>query len=92
MTSMDAHEHGEATDCAGVLEQVHQFLDNELDTASGDAIRQHLAACEPCLEQFDVEAAVKALVSRCCGGDQAPSSLRVRVLVTIAEAHQAATS
>ena len=28
-------------------------------TASGDAIRQHLADCEPCLDRFDVEQAVQ---------------------------------
>lgn len=83
--------HGADADCAHVLEQVHQFLDNELDTASGDAIRRHLAACEPCLDQFDVEAAVKALVYRHCGGDQAPSSLRARVLIAIAQARDEAS-
>ena len=47
------------TDCEQVLERVYEFLDNELDTATGDAIRQHLAACEPCLDRFDVELAVQ---------------------------------
>jgi hypothetical protein len=28
-----------ADDCTKVLTQVYEFLDNELDTASGDAIR-----------------------------------------------------
>ena len=52
-------------ECTKVLTQVYEFLDNELDTASGDAIREHLAACEPCMDRFDVEQAVKALVHRC---------------------------
>ncbi len=42
-------------DCEHVLERVYEFLDNELDSASGDAIRHHLAQCEPCLDRFDVE-------------------------------------
>jgi mycothiol system anti-sigma-R factor len=76
-------------DCTRVLKQVYQFLDNELDTASGDAIREHLAACEPCLEKFDVELAVKTLVSRCCGGDQAPDHLKAKVMMQITVArHQ----
>ena len=50
---------------------------------------QHLAACEPCLEQFDVEQAVKTLVSRCCGGDVAPDHLRAKVMMQITVArHQ----
>jgi mycothiol system anti-sigma-R factor len=86
MTSQGAH----GDECAGVLEKVYAFLDRELDTASGDAIRAHLAACEPCLDRFDVEQALKALVSRRCGGDQAPSQLRAKVLIRIAEARLAA--
>jgi len=70
----------EPDDCAKVLAQVYQFLDNELDTASGDAIREHLAACEPCLDEFDVEQAVKSLVHRCCGNDRAPDTLRARIV------------
>jgi mycothiol system anti-sigma-R factor len=71
-------------DCAHVLERVYEFLDHELDTASGDAIRQHLVECEPCLDAFDLEQAVKSLVNRCCGGDTAPSHLRSKVLDQIA--------
>jgi anti-sigma factor (TIGR02949 family) len=68
-------------DCVKVLKQMYQFLDKELDTASGDAIREHLAACEPCLDQFDIEQAVKALVHRCCGNDRAPETLRAKVML-----------
>jgi mycothiol system anti-sigma-R factor len=70
-------------DCTKVLTQVYEFLDNELDTASGDAIREHLAACEPCMDRFDVEQAVKALVHRCCGNDRAPETLRAKIMLQI---------
>jgi mycothiol system anti-sigma-R factor len=36
--------------------------------------------CEPCLERFDVEEAVKSLVHRRCGGDVAPSHLRAKIV------------
>lgn len=78
-------------DCAHVLERVSQFIDNELDTASGDAIRQHLSACEPCLDKFDVEQAVKSLVARRCGGDTAPVQLRDKVLGQLAVAKRQAS-
>jgi mycothiol system anti-sigma-R factor len=84
-------EHaGDLDNCEHVLEQVFQFIDNELDTASSDAIRKHLVACEPCLERFDVEQAVKSLVAKCCGGDRAPSQLRVRVLAQLTIAREQA--
>jgi mycothiol system anti-sigma-R factor len=70
-------------DCEHVLERVYEFLDNEIDAASGDAIRHHLAMCEPCLERFDVEEAVKSLVHRCCGGEVAPSHLRTKIVTQL---------
>ncbi len=71
--------------CAEVLERVNVFIDHEIDGATEDTIRQHLAACEPCLDQFDVAEAVKALVRRCCAGEQAPETLRLRVLEVLVE-------
>jgi mycothiol system anti-sigma-R factor len=87
---MTAKEPAAQPDCEHVLERVYEFLDNELDDASGDSIRQHLVDCEPCMDRFDVELAVKALVNRCCGGDQAPDHLRAKVLaqLTIARTTQ----
>ena len=67
-------------DCEHVLERVYEFLDNELDAATSDAIRHHLAMCEPCLERFDVEEALKSLVHRRCGGDVAPQHLRSKIV------------
>jgi len=69
--------------CEQVLDRMYEFLDNELDTASGDAIRHHLAACEPCLDRMDVELAVRTLVQRRCGGDVAPTHLRNRIVTQL---------
>jgi anti-sigma factor (TIGR02949 family) len=74
-----------AMECEKVLHRVYEFLDQELDEASGDAIRQHLADCEPCMDHFDLEQAVKALVNRCCGNDLAPEHLRAKVLSRLAQ-------
>jgi mycothiol system anti-sigma-R factor len=67
-------------DCEHVLKRVYEFLDNEVDDATGDAIRRHLSMCEPCLERFDVEEAVKSLVHRRCGGETAPTHLRAKIV------------
>jgi anti-sigma factor (TIGR02949 family) len=85
----DVHNASSA-DCGHMLARVHEFLDHELDSASSDEIRAHLAACEPCLDRYDVEQAVKSLVNRCCGGDKAPSALRGKVLGQLAAARDAA--
>jgi mycothiol system anti-sigma-R factor len=70
-------------DCEHVLERVYEFLDNELDVATSDAIRHHLAMCEPCLDRFDAEEAVKSLVHRRCGGEVAPSHLRAKIVTQL---------
>jgi len=80
---MSEQDRVDSDDCTKVLTQVYEFLDNELDTASGDAIREHLAACEPCMDRFDVEQAVKALVHRCCGNDRAPETLRAKIMLQV---------
>ena len=88
--SGQAHSGVDSEDCGHVLERVYEFIDNELDTASGDAIRRHLSDCEPCLDKFDVEQAVKKLVASHCGGDTAPTHLRDKVLGQLRVAkHQA---
>ncbi|MBA8795592.1 mycothiol system anti-sigma-R factor [Friedmanniella endophytica] len=88
-----AHDHGgdpddpdaalHSDDCETVLAKVYEFLDHEIEHADGDRIRAHLAACEPCLETFDAEQALKSLVARCCGGDVAPDHLRLKVMAKI---------
>ena len=90
MSSHGSRGLADSGDCEHVLERVYEFIDNELDGASGDAIRQHLSDCEPCLDKYDVEQAVKKLVASRCGGDTAPARLRDKVLGQLAVAKQQA--
>ena len=69
--------------CDRALERMYEFLDNEIDTANGDAIRRHLAECEPCLDRFDMEQVVKAVVRRCCLEEHAPEHLRTRIVMQL---------
>ncbi len=66
-------------DCQGVLAHLYAFHDHELSAAEADQIREHLMACEPCLDAFQVEDAMRALIRKCCSQERAPQSLRVRV-------------
>ena len=65
-------------ECAHFLEQIVYLLDNELDEASCSEVRIHLESCHPCLEKYDVQRTVKALVARSCA-ESAPEELRERV-------------
>ena len=72
-------------DCSEILQRVYVFIDNELEDATNDEIRQHLEECAPCLDQYDLERCVKKLVHRSCGSERAPASLREKVLLRITE-------
>jgi mycothiol system anti-sigma-R factor len=73
------------TSCREVLGEVYVYLDLECDDRRRDLIRTHLDECGPCLREYGIEQEVKALVSRCCGGEKAPDALRDRLRAKIAE-------
>ena len=79
MSCGDPHE----TPCTEVLDAVYLYLDGEQDAAARQRVRVHLDECSPCLRQYGLEQAVKALVARCCGSDCAPTDLKARVLLRI---------
>lgn len=83
---MSAHDHGgvSAEECADYLEQIVYFIDNELDAADCAAVRAHIDTCNPCLEKYDLQRTVKAVVARSCS-ESAPSELRQRVLFQLRE-------
>ena len=81
-----SHSHPEPTagECADFLEQIVYFLDNELAAADCAVVRAHLDTCNPCLEKYDLQRTVKAVVARSCS-EAAPEELRNRVLLRIRE-------
>jgi len=81
------HQHAnEPTpgECADFLERIVFFLDNELDETDISEVRLHLDSCNPCLERYDLQRTVKAVVARSCS-EAAPDELRQRVLLRIRE-------
>ncbi len=71
-------------DCADFLERIVYLLDNELEETECAEVRVHIESCSPCLERYDVQRTIKALVARSCA-ERAPDSLRARVLVQLRE-------
>jgi mycothiol system anti-sigma-R factor len=71
------------TPCAEVLDRVYEYIDGELDGYGVHKIKEHLDECSPCLKEFGLEEAVKAIVKRSCS-DPAPDELRAKVLSHIA--------
>ena len=81
---MSAEESGmhvqgsEGVRCREALERLSEFLDSELDEVDCDRIRVHLADCEGCLTEYDVEDHIKKLVKRSCR-ESAPPELHLRI-------------
>ena len=70
--------------CADFLERIVFLLDDELDGGEVAEVKAHLEECAPCLQSYDLQRTVKALVARSCT-ERAPESLRQRVRVQIQE-------
>jgi mycothiol system anti-sigma-R factor len=68
--------------CADFLERIVCLLDNELDGSQVADVKAHLEECAPCLQSYDLQRTVKALVARSCM-EHAPEGLRERVRVQI---------
>lgn len=69
--------------CTRVKANLNAFLDGEVDDAGADVIRQHLADCEPCMDDLEVRATLRKIVKRCCCDERAPEALRARVVTQI---------
>lgn len=78
------------TDCVEAIDKLYEFIDGELTPEVKLKITVHLEECAPCLDQADVERAIKALVSRSCT-DQAPGGLRERILSRLDDARHRIT-
>jgi len=80
--------HPHATDCSEVLDRVYEYIDQEMADDDCATVREHLDECAPCLAEFGLEQAVKALVQRSCGCDTAPEQLRGKILSKIRQVQQ----
>ena len=80
----------EKQQCRDVVEHIYEYVDGEVTPQALAAVREHLLSCPPCLEQYDVQVALKELVRRCCQ-DRAPDSLRVRILAQVTAAQATGT-
>ena len=91
--SLDSHGHSAAdqaghadhsdTDCSETLYRLYEYLDGEMTESDTHKIALHLAACAPCMEQHDIERAVKAIVRRSCAPECAPPALRTSIVQRI---------
>lgn len=71
-------------DCDGVLAQLYDYIDGELDAETMGKIRAHLEKCKRCYPRYDFEAAFVRFVGE-HGKTSAPTELRHKIFASILE-------
>jgi anti-sigma factor (TIGR02949 family) len=66
-------------DCNETIRALGTFLDDELSDEARLQIRAHLDGCVDCLQAFDFEAELKAVIRRKCRSDQLPPGLIAKI-------------
>ena len=81
---MTGVEHDEY-DCSHARLQLYQYLDGEMNPDDCAKISEHLEHCAPCLEEYDLDQMLKALVRRSCTCESAPTKLRLQIMSHITQ-------
>jgi anti-sigma factor (TIGR02949 family) len=66
-------------DCEETKRHVHEYLHNELSDAEIAEITAHIANCDSCEGDYDVENALNNAIARACG-DMPPAELADRIM------------
>ncbi|WP_446664620.1 mycothiol system anti-sigma-R factor [Flexivirga sp. B27] len=70
-------------ECGDYLSQIYELIDGELDDAGRARLQAHLDECPPCLDEYELDRILKALVQRSCACEHAPDTLRTQILQRI---------
>ena len=74
-------------DCQETKRHVHEYLHNELSDAEIKEITSHLATCDSCEGDYDVENALNNAITRSCG-EVPPQELAERILAKVRDLQQ----
>ncbi|WP_236789201.1 mycothiol system anti-sigma-R factor [Amycolatopsis sp. GM8] len=83
---MNPHEAKSGQDevhCEQALAEIYLLLDSECSAERDAELRRHIEDCPPCLAEYGIDAALKQLLARKCGGDQAPAELKHKLRASI---------
>jgi mycothiol system anti-sigma-R factor len=71
------------TPCDEVLQRVYEYLDGEMADLDCAKIKVHLEECSRCLDEYQQDELLKAIIRRSCAFEAAPEQLRTRILASI---------
>lgn len=72
--------------CDELIDFLYEYTDGELEEQVLKRMREHVRECARCSDLVDAEMHIRDLIRRCCT-QQAPSSLRARVITRIRTTH-----
>ena len=73
------------TTCKEAIEQLHEFLDNELDDGNHSTIKQHIEMCHKCCEKFEFEQNLKKIIKDKTFLHKTPQSLLQSIASQLAD-------
>ena len=74
---------GSHAECSEVLHRIYEYLDGEMSPDDVRRVASHLAECQPCLAEHDLDVALKQAVRRSCSGESAPAAVRLQIMQRI---------
>ena len=69
--------------CSFVMERINTFLDMELDEDTANSMREHLSACETCVDEVSVWQALRTAIKNAHMPQRCSSDLVERVTAKI---------
>lgn len=73
--------------CGSAMQGLEDFVHNEVTLERREEIAEHLSACPPCEEEYQVSVTLQQKVkSACC--ETAPEELKARIVETISRRSQ----
>ena len=75
-TAASAH----VLNCSETVLRIFEFLDGEMGPDDCRRMQAHLNECRPCLQEYHLDQALKAVIKRSCGCETAPVELRTTIL------------
>ena len=76
----NSHTHTQQhVDCSEVVHRIYEYLDGELQPREVARIAEHLGECGPCLNEHDLDQAVRDAVQRSQSSPQCPEVLRISI-------------
>ncbi|HEX4983976.1 MAG TPA: zf-HC2 domain-containing protein [Ilumatobacteraceae bacterium] len=65
--------------CGETIRDLEKFLDNELSDDARSQIQEHLDGCVDCLQAFDFQAELRAVIRLKCRNDEIPPGLLAKI-------------